>query len=711
MGNFTLNLNSLRHLAVAVIVLVGGSLQIHVSGQTASGRIVGTITDPSGSVVPGVKVTVLSTETKVTRDTITNQDGYFQVIDLPIGNYHVEVEAPGFRKLQSETKPLQINQSLRYDMTLEVGQTSETVQVEANAGGVETVNVTLGQSITSRPIVDMPLNGRNTLDLLKLQPGVTETNPDSTAAGTFSIAGSRTDSVTYLLDGGLNNSLLDNGVVYNPNPDSVAEFRLLTSNYTAEYGRNAGGIVSEVMKSGSNQLHGSAFEYLRNNAMDANPFFVNARGLPIPVLKRNQFGGTIGGPITIPKVINGKDKLFFFAAYQGQRQSQTVFTDQSTAFTPAELNGDFSQSNATRNGPDPDVVNFLQANPWFQSNPDLAARGIIDPTRINSVAANYIKSGLIPTSSTGVILPSAGSTYTTDELTGKIDYNITSKHHLSATLGGGRSPRTRPYVNGTNVNGYPDSDNNHTYFANVSLTSVFTPALVNEFRATANRYNRLSAIPALDLPKAADLGIGITPDNPSGPTMLGFNSGMQIGFSPNGPTNLVNNTYAYSDTVTWTKGRHTVKGGFFFSAYQNNTVYDYYVNGEFFFYGEGGVGSGNDRADFLFGAADEYLQFGEAPSNIRSKNYAGFVQDEWRIHPHLTLTFGVRYDYDTPKLDLQGRSFSIIPGQQSQRFPNAPVGLNFPGDPNAPVGANFPDKNDWAPEVRFRLGRLRQRQD
>ena len=563
------------------------------------------------------------------------------------------------------------------------------------------MNVTLGQSITSRPIVDLPLNGRNTLDLLKLQPGVTETNPDSTAAGTFSIAGSRTDSVTYLLDGGLNNNLLDNGVVYNPNPDAVAEFRLLTSNYTAEYGRNAGGIVSEVMKSGTNQVHGSAFEYFRNNAMDANPFFVNARGLPTPVLKRNQFGGTIGGPITIPKVINGKDKLFFFVAYQGQRQSQTVFTDQSTAFTPAELGGDFSLSNTSRTGPDPQVVTFLQNNPWFQSNPDLAAKGIIDPARINSVAGNYIKANLIPTSPTGVILPSAGSTFTTDELTGKIDYNITAKHHLSATLGGARSPRTRPYVNGTNVNGYPDSDNNHTYFANLAFTSVFTPALVNEFRATANRFNRLSAIPAADLPKAADLGVGITPDNPSGPTMLGFNSGMQIGFSPNGPTNLVNNTYSVSDTVTWTKGHHTVKGGFFWSAYQNNTVYDYYVNGEFFFYGEGGIGSGNDRADFLFGLPDEYLQFGEAPSNIRSKDYAGFVQDEWRVHPHLTLTFGVRYDYNTPKLDLQGRSFSFIPGQTSQRFPNAPLGLNFPGDPNAPVGANFPDKNDWAPRLGF----------
>src|SRR5581483_2068107 len=181
------------------------------------------------------------------------------------------------------------------------GQVSSEVTVESTTSMVETENQTVGATVTGEAIYELPLNGRNTLDLLKTQPGVTPTNPDSSAAGNYSIGGQRTDSVTYLLDGGMNNDLLSNNVVANPNPDAVAEFRVLESNYSAEYGRNAGGIVSVVTKSGTNQLHFTAYDYLRNNYFDANSFFNNQQDLPVPVLKRNQFGGTIGGPIFVPK--------------------------------------------------------------------------------------------------------------------------------------------------------------------------------------------------------------------------------------------------------------------------------------------------------------------------------------------------------------------------------------------------------------------------
>src|SRR5262249_50720134 len=243
---------------------------------------------------------------------------------------------------------------------------------------IETVNPTLGQSVTSRPIVNMPLNGRDVLDLAKLQPGVTESNDDNDSAGSFSIAGGRTDSVTFLLDGGLNNDLLDNGVVLNPNPDTIAEFRILTSNYTAEYGRNGGGIISVVTKSGTNEFHGSAFEFIRNDALNANSFFNKRDGLPKDVLKRNQFGFTIGGPITIPGIVKGKDRFFFFFGYQGQRQVETQTLGNIATYTPAEIMGDFSLSGPGRTGPDSGVVDFLKANPFFQPNPGLAARGIID---------------------------------------------------------------------------------------------------------------------------------------------------------------------------------------------------------------------------------------------------------------------------------------------------------------------------------------------
>src|SRR5271167_4351236 len=180
---------------------------------------------------------------------------------------------------------------------MEVGAANQTVEVGAQAAAVETVNATLGQSVTGRVLTNMPLNGRDMLDLALLQPGVTESNDDNEGAGNYSIAGGRSDSVTFLLDGGLNNDLLDNSNLLDPNPDSIAEFRLLTSNYTAEYGRNGGGIISIVTKSGTNQIHGSLFEFIRNGDFDANDYFTIQQGLPRLDLKRNQFGATLGGPI------------------------------------------------------------------------------------------------------------------------------------------------------------------------------------------------------------------------------------------------------------------------------------------------------------------------------------------------------------------------------------------------------------------------------
>ena len=211
------------------------------------------------------------------------------------------------------------------------------MEVGAEAAPVETVNATLGQSVTGRTLTNMPLNGRDTLDLALLQPGVTESNDDNGGAGNFSIAGGRTDSVTFLLDGGLNNDLIDNSNLLDPNPDAIAEFRLLTSNYTAEYGRNGGGIISVVIKSGSNQLHGSLFEFFRNRVLDANDYFNIQQGIPRLDLKRNQYGATLGGPIV-------KDKVFFFLAYQGQRQLQAVPDINAPVFTPQEVQGDFSQA-------------------------------------------------------------------------------------------------------------------------------------------------------------------------------------------------------------------------------------------------------------------------------------------------------------------------------------------------------------------------------
>lgn len=684
-------------LALGVVSLITSSV-----AQDATGRVSGVITDPTGGVIVGAKITVTDQATKVARETTTNLDGVYQVLQVPIGNYAVTAEAPGFRRIVTSGAALRINETLRIDIKMEVGSTTDVVQVEADAVGVETVNATLGSSVTSRPIIDMPLNGRNALDLALLQPGVV---PATSVSGfTFSIAGGRQDSVTYLLDGGVNNNLLNNNVVFNPNPDTIQEFRILTSNYNAEYGRNAGGVISVVTKSGTNQLHGTAYDFLRNDALNANSFFNNANGLQKEILKRNQFGGTIGGPVVIPKLYHGQDRFFFFVAYQGQKQSSLTTTSKIQVYTPAELAGDFSHS--VNGGPDTNVAKFLQANPYFQPNPSLAAQGIIDPTRINTVAQNYIKAGLIPTSASGFLTSQDSAKSDNNEITGKTDIYITTNDHLAVTLGGKRAQLLNPFTPSAfaNVTGFPNTTNTNSYFGGVNYTRTFNPNMINEFRFTAQRNNNLQSVPAKQLPTASQLGVGITPDNPTGPPNLGFASGLNIGFSVQGPTNLIDNTYTWSDIFSLVRGKHTMKGGFWYTPYQNNTVYDFYINGEFFFSGSaanGGIGSSNDRADFLLGAPDEFLQFGAAPSNIRSHNLGFFVQDEWRVKRNLTLTFGLRYEYSSPKLDLQNRSFSLKAGQQSTVFPNAPLGLLFPGDAGAPRGANFPDKNDLAPRFGF----------
>ncbi|HUO30986.1 MAG TPA: carboxypeptidase regulatory-like domain-containing protein, partial [Bryobacteraceae bacterium] len=287
------NRRGVRVLLLAALLFPAG-----LPAQDATGKITGVVTDPSGAIVSGATVTVTNLATNVSKQTASNSSGLYQVFPLPIGRYKVTAVASGFEKVTMVAQGnLEINQTMRIDVQLPVGKLTDTVVVESAANLVETENATVGGTVSGVAIEELPLNGRNTLDLLGTQPGVTLSNPDSGAAGSYSIGGQRTDSITYLLDGGNNNSLLSNAVVANPNPDAVGEFRVLESNYSAEYGRNAGGIVSVVTKSGTNTLHGSAYDYVRNNYFDANSFFNNEQDLPVSVLKRNQFGVTLGGPV------------------------------------------------------------------------------------------------------------------------------------------------------------------------------------------------------------------------------------------------------------------------------------------------------------------------------------------------------------------------------------------------------------------------------
>ncbi len=714
-SRFSLTLRFWCSALVLIAALVSGPPSV---AQEATGRVVGTVTDTQGAAIPGARIAVTNTGTNVVSETVTNSDGFYQVLHLPVGTYTVTAEHEGFAKAVTAAAPLDINQSLRADVHLRVGSVKETVEVQADTAQVETVNAAVGGTVTGKPIQDLPLNGRNTLDLALTQPGVipiassdigsygTENggNADNGYGG-ISVAGGRGDSVTYLLDGGINNRVTSNQVVFNPNPEAVEEFRLLENNYTAEYGRNGGGTVSVVLKSGTNSLHGSLFDYLRNDAFNANDYFDKAVGNPRPVLKRNQFGGTLGGPVI-------KDRFFFFFGYQGQRQSQIVKPSGSQevqVYTPAQLRGDFSNNG----NPDPFVRCFLtgvggtnldgtpctgSAHTYYQPNPALANQAIIDPTRINPVAQAYIAAGMIPTSSSGFIFPRAPETDNVDQYVGKADFYATRNDRLSLSIGYNREPILNPFF-GANVTGFSATNPTWDDFANLAYTKVISPKIVNEAHLTVQRWYQ-TAQPTSKHPNDAQLGINVNSDDPFGPATLSFASGMTIGFDPNVHWKA-DNTYAVSDALTWNRGNHTFKFGGRFAIMQENSVYAYQTNGIFYFSGPFGVGSGNDLADFLFGASDEFDEYSKAPSNEHQKQYALFAQYEWKVNSRFNLTLGLRWEYTTPETDTRGFSFSIIPGLQSQKFPNAPLGFLVPGDPGAPRGWYFPDHKDFAPRLGF----------
>lgn len=684
---------------VFIFLILALVFAAYASAQEATGKIVGTITDQTGAVVPGVHIVVTNTATHITRETTSDSSGYYQVLSLPIGNYTVSANQKGFNPVTTTASNLEINQSLKIDVKLQVGANTETVTVESTPATVETINPTMGSTISEREIANAPLNGRNVLDLALLQPGVLPAdNPGNGGAASantaFSISGGRNDSNTFILDGGANNDLLDNEAVYNPNPDAVQEFKVLTSNFGSEYGRNGGGIITVVTKSGTNKFHGSAFEFNRNTDYNANDFLSNSRNDPRAVLKRNQYGGTLGGPIL-------KNKLFFFLAFQGQRQNQLVPSDVGTTFTPAELKGDFSASPDQAN-----VAAFLQANPFFQPNAALAAQGIIDPTKIDPVAQAYIKAGLIPTSPNGTISFQNPALNNRDEYTGKFDWEITSQDHITASLGRSVTSTLTPggFGGAPAEPVFAATGNNHRQFLNVSYTRIVTPTMLNEFRVTSQRNDILQATPSSKIGTPQSFGTTVTPDNPTAPPLITFPS-LTAGFSPQGPSALINNTFAFSDTFTWTRGKHTLKFGGNFSAYQDNQVFDFFVNGNFDFVpsldGVTPFAAGNAFANFLVGVPDFLFQAPAAPSNIRTKATYVFAQDEWHVTPRLVLTIGARYEYSTPKSDTKGRTFSIIPGFHSTVFPKAPVGLGFPGDPGVPTGSNFPRTTDVAPRFGF----------
>src|SRR5437667_3720364 len=318
------------------------ALSSFANAQQATAQISGTVKDPSGAVVSGAKVTLKNADTGTIHTTTTNNDGIYVFPLVPIGTYGLEVEREGFRKYEQRGITLEINQNAKVDIPLQVGATSQVVEVNADATQVDTTSATLGKVETTQRILSLPLVERDTMQLGLLQAGVVAPEAEDGSGNAFAVAGQRSESLTFLIDGSDNNDFLSNNMVVNPNPDAVAEFKILTNNYEAEYGRTSGGIVNQVIKSGTNRIHGSLFEFLRNTDLDASDYFLttpNSNGgftHHVPEYKRNLFGGSIGLPIV-------KDKDFFFASYQGARRREGQLAPAFQVLSPAERTGDFSE--------------------------------------------------------------------------------------------------------------------------------------------------------------------------------------------------------------------------------------------------------------------------------------------------------------------------------------------------------------------------------
>lgn len=644
--------------------------------QVTTATIVGTITDSSGAAVPGAHIIATNVGTALARAVQSNGEGEYRIEFLPVGEYSLEVSAAGFRKVVRKNIVLQVDQTARVDVGLSVGQTTESVEVTAAPPLINTSNVELGRTVENKEIEELPIVNRNVYTLLDLTPGV-QRNDNSIVLGypeqrTLINGGvdGGAGSVNYYLDGGTNMTSLRNTGNILPNPDAVEEFRVQTNNYNAEYGRFASGVINVLTKSGTNEFHGSVFEFVQNTILNANDW---GNTFDTPPLHRNRFGGTIGGPIF-------KNKTFFFASYGGLRQVTSTFLNGAVVPTALERTGDFSQSAVK-------PVDPTTGKPFLNN--------MIPIGRQDKVAMNII-GNFIPTANIGAnkwqgFIPSP---YNTDEYLGKVDHNFSESNRMTVSYF---------ETSGTNIvragtGNLPWSQQQfqwRQHEANISDTWTISPSKINQAWLTYTRnYGGRLNLPQTSL---ADLGSLFTSQGtPSLPqlTVTGFFNLTQAISGPVAGTNF----YALRDTFSFMKGRHAIKIGGEISLDKDiqQTLLNNY--GVFTF---NGTVSKNALADFELGLPSSLSQ--DAPSFGFTNDWylAGFIQDDFRIHPRLTLNLGVRWDIQTPPTDPQNKESTYIVGAHSLVNPGAPTGILFPGDPSIRRGIIPIRWNHVSPRVGF----------
>ncbi|MGH9397250.1 MAG: TonB-dependent receptor domain-containing protein [Terriglobia bacterium] len=672
---------------------------VHALGQVTAG-VRGTVSDATGAVIPGAKITVINVGTDFSQSTVANASGIYTFTLLPIGTYNLTAEAAGFRSYQRKGIILTTSQILGLNLSLQVGNVRQAVQVSGSVPLVNTQTTEISTLINSRQIRELPLNGRNPIQLATLTNGVNVAlvptvikGQNSQVMSHLGVNGNQMFMTEYELDGGEFEDPELNGGLNFPNPDAIQEFRFITSNYTAEYGKNPGGVLSVVTKSGTNDLHGDAWEFNRNSAVAARTFFLPT----VPFLNQNQFGFTLGGPAI-------KNKLFLFGTAQWLRIAEGSAVSSAFPPTQAERGGDFSASGKP-------IVDPETGNP-FPGN-------IIPKDRIDPVAAKFLNLIPLPNFSDGSFRGAFAEPSHNYQWLVKPDYILSDKQRLSGSVFVDRTASTslldfgRFNIPLVNTKGSA-AESNDVHITNVIVDHTYniTPNVLN--------YARFSYIKGF----ITDLAPG------RGPTMsqLGANfpvfplqdvpailASGRFSASTGNFTDTTWNEYEISDNVNYIRGAHSLKfgGSFHHAAFQTS----YTANNMGVFIGTGGV-TGNPLADVMLGKTLSFVSNNQS-SDVNQKSFAAYIQDDYKVSRNLVLNLGLRYQvadmfqpqpsFKTPSGGLLRGGSSFKEGQQSIVFKNVPTGLLFPpspgfgnvGDPGIPNTMVFTPLGDWAP--RFGL--------
>jgi hypothetical protein len=674
-----------RYLRGAALFLIG-SMQAGFA-QVATGTITGYVHDTSDAAIVGAKVTMVEAETGERRETVTNERGEFNAPYLRRGQYNITVTSTGFKSQSFSGIPLAVDQTVRFPITLEPGTLEQSVEVTAAAPLLDSATSSLGQVIDNKKVVDLPLNGRNPF-ALGLLSGFSAPVKGVSSNLPFVAGGGRWQNNDVLLDGIDNNTMATaggvgvTGINYTPSVDAVAEFKVKTNNYSAEFGRSSGTIVSATTKSGTNQLHGGVWEFVRNEQFDANNFFSNASGTPRQPFKQNQFGFTLGGPVLLPRVYNGRNKTFFFVDYEGLRRATSASSSLKDIPPPAFRTGDFSSYKPRIYDPRARVAgpNGVVTSAPFPNNQ-------IPASLLNAGALATLK--LLPQPNVGApgaqaanYLFLASQPFDSDQYDIRVDHQFSAKNTLFGRFSRGIQSNVNP-GNFAGFLGGGTSNINNSIHSIVDDTHVFSPSVVNEARAGYSRHNGSLVVTdlAAGLNFANENGIAVYPfPVPMFPNIVFSPSGLTSGsqtftqLGPTGPNLNVENIFQFSDDLTWNKGSHVLKMGADLRRRRFDTEFGsgQTVFGSIFSSSPNDSGSGSPLADFLMGYPAQ-LTGTELPDWARLRDiYAGiYFQDDWRVSSRFTLNLGLRYELFTQPVDARDRGSLfdaatgklVVPGQ------------------------------------------------